>query len=117
MIDPSQLAWLVSLVPERYRALIGLLLISLSLLLNLATYLRRKIQPPPAGSRWTKPYAILTELAGAKDWAAPMYDVGQSAVKTARSEAARLKAVAAENGIPLLDRNGKPKPPDRPDTP
>jgi len=116
-MDPTQLAWLISLVPNRYKVLLGALLISLSFLLNLASYLRRKIQPPPAGSRWTKPYAVLTELAGAKDWAAPMYDVGQSAVKTSRSEAARLKVVAVENRIPLLDRNGKPKPPDRPDTP
>ena len=110
-LDPSQIAWLLSLVPDHYKYAFGAVLILGSFLLNLASYLRKKIQPPAAGSRWTKPYAILTKLANAKGWAAPMYDTGQTAIKTTRASAPELKAAAMEKGIPLLGADGKPKPP------
>ena len=107
----SLLTFLLSAVPEAWRPYLGGAYVLVSGVLLVAMQLRKLIPPPPVGSRWVIPYRIMSALAGASRWAAPIYDVGMTAVRTTRSHAPALKAVAQENGIPVLSKCGKPVPP------
>ena len=111
-MDPTTLlTYLVSVVPEPWRQYVGLFYVGASGILLAATWLRRSIRPPEPGSKLAPFYRALTILSGASKWAAPIYDVGMTAVRTTREHAPALKAAAKENGIPLISRCGKPVPP------
>ena len=106
-MDNISLSWLISQLPESWREPFFIALIAGSIILNIASYLRRKIQPPEAGSKWSKAYDFLSLLAQAKGWAEPMFDIGTTGVKTTRDKAKDLKVVASENGIPVLGAKTK----------
>lgn len=111
-MDPTTLlTYAVSIIPEPWRQYVGYGYVAVSGILLAATWLRRSIRPPEPGSKLAPFYRVLTILSGASKWAAPIYDIGMTAVRTTREHAPALKVAAKENGIPVLSPCGKPVPP------
>jgi len=102
---------LLGLLPPKVLLWGGLFLVLASMLLNICGFLRSRIAPPAPGSRWVRPYQLLSVLAFEQKYAAAMYRIGLTAVMTTRAEAPLLKKAGADSGVQILDSKGKPKAP------
>ncbi|MEJ5118429.1 hypothetical protein WH158_13510 [Gluconobacter cerinus] len=102
---------LLGLLPPQVLFWSGIFLVLASVLLNVCGFLRSRIAPPAPGSRWARPYQLLSFLAFEQKYAAAMYKIGLTAVMTTRAEAPLLKKAGADSGVQILDSKGKPKAP------
>jgi len=102
-MDPITLAALLNAVPARFVLPVALFVIACKAVTVF-------VRPPPATSKWAKPFQIVSMIALNVGWAANRLQVGKTGIMVARDQAEDAKSVLASTEPPIRPLPGKVPP-------